>query len=75
MQQTRVTTKHQTTIPKHVREFLSVETGNEVEWHVVRGMVIVDAAKKIKDPIKFLTTQIQLDLDMVEIVRGVRDEV
>ena len=73
MQQTRITPKYQTTIPKEIREFLGAEKGKEVEWHVVRGMVVVDAVKKIKDPIIFLTHQIKLDLDVVQLVREVRD--
>ncbi|HLC84881.1 MAG TPA: AbrB/MazE/SpoVT family DNA-binding domain-containing protein [Candidatus Nanoarchaeia archaeon] len=71
---TTITQKYQTTIPKEVREVLHVDAGNEVEWHVVRGMVIVDAAKKIKDPVKFLTSQVTLDLDMVRLVREVREQ-
>jgi len=37
-------------------------------------MVVVDAVKKVREPVKFLTTQTKLDLDMVKIVREVREE-
>ena len=74
MQQTTLTPKYQTTVPKQVREFLGVTKGKGVEWHIVRGMVVVDAMKKIKDPVKFLTTQTKLDLDMVQLVKEVREE-
>jgi len=75
MQQTRITPKGQTTIPKEVRQHLGVASGREVEWHIVKSMVIVDAAKIIKDPVKFLTTQMKpLNIDMVKIIREIREE-
>ncbi len=74
MQQTKLTPKHQTTVPKDVRKVLGVTKGNKVEWHVVRNMVVVDAVKKVKDPVKFLTSQTHLDIDMVDAVRGIREE-
>lgn len=74
MQQTRITTKYQTTIPKTVRKFLQLDKGKEVQWHIVRGRVFLEAVKKIKDPVKFLTSQTKLALDMVNVVREVREE-
>jgi len=74
MQETKITPKYQTTIPKKVRGFLKLGKGGEVQWHVVRGMVFVDAVKKIKDPVKFLTSQTKLALDIVNIVRETREE-
>ncbi len=75
LQQTRITPKSQTTIPKEVRRHLGVAPGKEVEWHIVKSMVIVDAAKKIKDPVKFLTTQMKpLNIDMVKLIREIREE-
>lgn len=74
MQQTKITSKGQTTVPKDVRKFLGVGPGKEVEWHMARGMVVVDTVKKVKEPVKFLTTQTKLDLDMVRLVREVREE-
>jgi len=74
MQQTKITPKGQTSIPKKVRDFLHVKPGKEVDWHIVRGMVVVDSAKRIKDPVKFLTSQVTLDLDIVRLVREIRDE-
>lgn len=68
MQHTKITPKGQTTVPLEIRKQLGVAPGSEVEWHLVRGMVIVDTVKKMKDPVKFLTSQIKhpLNLDMVK---------
>jgi len=64
---TKVTTKYQTTIPEDVRKFLGVESGKEVEWNIVKSMVIVDVARRIQNPVKFLTSQIRLNLDAVKL--------
>lgn len=73
-EQTRITVKGQTTVPQKIRKFLGVKSGEDVEWHVVKSMVVVDKPRKIKDPVKFLTSQIKLDLDAVRLVRSVREE-
>ncbi len=72
MSETKVTSKFQTTIPLNVRDFLGVKAGNEVEWHIVKGMVVVDSARKIEQPVKFLTSQIKLDIDAVKLVKNAR---
>jgi AbrB family looped-hinge helix DNA binding protein len=72
--QTKVTKKYQTTIPEEVRKYLGVKAGEEVEWSVVKAMVIVSRRKKFKDPVKFLTSQVKLNLDAVKLVREVREE-
>ncbi len=74
MSETKVTSKFQTTIPSGIRDFLGVKPGNEVEWHLVRGMVVVDSARKIEHPVKFLTTQITLDIDAVKFVKSARED-
>ena len=73
--QTKVTKKYQTTIPEEVRKYIGVKAGEEVEWNVVKAIVIVSKHKKIKNPTKFLTSQIKLNLDAVKLVREVRDEI
>ena len=70
--ETKVTSKYQTSIPKDVRKFLGVKPGKGVEWSIVRGMVIVDAKKKVENPVKFLTSQIKTSLDAVKLVREAR---
>ncbi len=72
--ETKVTTKYQTTIPEEIRKFLGVESGKEVEWNIVRGMVIVDSARRIKNPTKFLTSQIKQNLDAVKLVKESRGD-
>lgn len=74
MEETKVTPKYQTTIPKEIREYLGIKPGGAVRWHLVKGMVVVDVHKKIKNPVKFLTSQTKLDLDAVKLVREVREE-
>jgi len=72
--ETKVTTKYQTTIPEDVRNFLGVEAGKEVEWDIVKGIVIVSTSRKIKNPVKFLTSQIKLNIDAVKLVKESRGD-
>ena len=73
--ETKVTTKYQTTIPEEIRKFLDIEAGKEVEWNIIKGIVIVDAKKKIRNPTEFLTSQIKLNMDAVKLVRKAREEI
>lgn len=72
-EETKVTRKHQTTIPKNIRRRLGVGPGESVRWHLVKGMVVVDVHRKVKEPVKFLTSQIKLDVDAVRLVRETRE--
>ncbi len=72
--ETKVTTKYQTTIPREIRNFLDIEPGREVEWNIVKGIVIVDASKTVKNPVKFLTSQIKLNIDAVRLVKEARED-
>ncbi len=74
VEKTKMTTKGQTTVPKHIRKFLGVDPGEEVEWHVVKGMVLVDKQHNMKNPVEFLTSQIKLNLDAVKLVKNAREE-
>jgi len=74
MTRTKITSKYQTTIPEEVRKILKVKSGEEVEWHVVRGIVVVDSSRKIRNPVRFLTSQLKLDLDAVKLVREARED-
>jgi len=73
-EETKVTTKYQTTIPKDIRKYWGIKPGKEVEWHIVRGMVVVDTKRKIENPVKFLTSQIKLDIDAVKLVKATHEE-
>ena len=73
-EKTSITQKYQTTIPKNIRKLLGVKAGEDVEWHVVRSMVVVHRKEKMEDPVKFLTSQVKLNLDAVKIVREAREE-
>lgn len=72
VEETKVTQKHQTSIPKGVRKYLNVKPGQSVRWHVVKSMVVVDMHKRVEKPVRFLTSQIQLDLDAVQLVKETR---
>ncbi len=73
LEETKVTQKHQTSIPKGVRKYLGVRPGQSVRWHVVRGMVVVDVHRKVPDPVEFLTSQVRLKLDAVKLVEETRE--
>jgi len=73
-QKTRLTGKNQTTVPKNVRDFLKVKSGEEVEWHVIKGMVVINRPERVKNPVEFLTSQIKLNLDAVKLVREARED-
>lgn len=72
--ETKITSKYQTTIPQKVRDFLGVKKGEEVEWNIIRGVVMVGTSKKVKNPVKILTSQVRLDMDAVELVHRAREE-
>jgi len=74
MIETKVTPKYQTTIPRKVREYLGIKPGEEVEWYIAKGIVVVDASRKIKNPVDFLTSQTKLDLDAVKLVKEARED-
>jgi len=73
-EETKITTKYQTTIPREVRKYLDIRPGKEVEWHIVKSMVIVDTPKRIKNPVKLLTSQIKLNIDAVKLVKEARED-
>ncbi len=72
--QTKVTRKYQTTIPRRIRRRLGVKAGEQVEWHVLKEMVVVKASRRIANPTEFLCSQGKEDADAVKLVRQVRDE-
>ena len=71
---TKITSKFQTTIPTEVRKVLGVSAGKEVEWYIVKGMIVVDSAKTTQHPVKFLTSQIKISLDAVKLVHQARGD-
>jgi len=77
-EETRVTRKYQTTIPKEIRKYLKVKPRETVTWHVLRGMVVVDSHRKVVDPVGFLTSQIKtrrrMNVDAVRLVNESRKE-
>jgi bifunctional DNA-binding transcriptional regulator/antitoxin component of YhaV-PrlF toxin-antitoxin module len=75
-EETRVTRKYQTTIPKRIRKYLKVKPKETVTWHVLKSMVVVDSHKRMDDPVKFLVSQVKtgLAVDAVELVSKSREE-
>jgi len=74
MRRTKITEKYQTTIPAEIRKALGIKPGQEVEWYAMRGRAMLEAPRKIPKPTKFLTGQIKLGVDAVELVRKAREE-
>ena len=72
--ETKVTSKFQTSIPKEVRKLLDIKPGQEVEWNIVKGMVIVNMPRKIRNPTKFLTSQVKMNVDAIKLVRESRED-
>lgn len=72
--ETKITSKGQTTIPNDIRILLNLNPGDIVEWQTVKEMVVVTTKKKIQNPVKFLTSQIKLNLDAVDLVKHARDD-
>jgi AbrB family looped-hinge helix DNA binding protein len=72
MASTTVTEKYQTTIPAEIREALGIEAGQKVEWYLFRGKAVLENVKKVKEPVKFLTGQVKLGKDAVDLVREAR---
>ena len=72
LEETTITTKYQTTIPKKIRKVLKVRPGEKAVWHLVKGLVFVDTHKKIKNPVEVITSKIKLNLDAVKLVEEAR---
>lgn len=75
LEETTVTTKYQTTIPKQIRKVLKVRPSEKVVWHLVKGLVFVDIHNKIRNPVELITSKIKLDLDAVRLVEQAREEI
>lgn len=74
MIRTKVTEKYQTTIPKRIRNVLKVKAGENVEWYIIQGMVVLRKPVKLEKPVEFLTSQTMLSVDAVKLVRETREE-
>ena len=74
MIRTKVTEKYQTTIPKRIRDVLKVKAGENVEWYIIQGMVVLRKPVKLEKPVEFLTSQTMLSVDAVKLVRETREE-
>ncbi len=75
IEQTTVTTKFQATIPKSARKVLGIKPGEQVMWHLQIGRVFIDVHKKIKNPVKMLTSQPRTGVDIMKLLREFRDEI
>jgi len=70
----RVTSKYQATVPQKIREKLGIESGDTLQWRIVREFVVVEKVNRMEKPVEFLKSQIRLDIDAVQLVRSVREE-
>jgi AbrB family looped-hinge helix DNA binding protein len=73
MTEATLTTKNQATVPKDIRKALGIGPGSTIDWQVIRTIVTVEPRKKFKNPVEFLTSHVHLDLDMVKVVREIRE--
>ncbi|MBI4151134.1 AbrB/MazE/SpoVT family DNA-binding domain-containing protein [Candidatus Woesearchaeota archaeon] len=71
---TRMTTKYQATVPKHIRDALGLKAGQELEWHTLKTMVVVNAKPVIKDPVGVLTSGPRIRGDALKLVKEAREE-
>ncbi len=71
---TRMTTKYQATVPKYIRDALGLHAGQELEWHLLKTVVVVNAKPAIKDPIKVLLSGPRIRVDAVKLVKEAREE-
>lgn len=53
---------------------LDIKPGQEVEWYAMKSRAMLEAPRKIAEPVKFLTSQIKFDVDAVRMVREARKE-
>ena len=74
MIRTKVTEKFQTTIPKRIRDVLKLKPGENVEWYIIQGMVVLRKPVKLEKPVEFLASQTRLSVDAVKLVRETREE-
>lgn len=72
--ETKVTKKYQTTTPLEIRKEAGIKAGQEVRWYITKRMIVLEVPTKIENPVKFLTSQIKLDLDAVKLVEKAREE-
>lgn len=47
MKTSKLTTKYQATVPKEVREFLGLSSGDGLQWEIEDGHVVVKKVSKI----------------------------
>lgn len=47
MKASKLTTKYQATVPKEVREFLGLSSGDGLQWEIEDGYVVVKKVSKI----------------------------
>lgn len=68
----KVSSKYQITIPKDVREALSLEAGDRLYMGLEGGKVVLRALPKVENPTKALYGSVRSDKDAVEAIRDFR---
>jgi len=51
-----------------------VKAGENIEWYIIQGMVVLRKPVKLEKPVEFLTSQTMLSVDAVKLVRETREE-
>ncbi len=45
-----------------------------MDWEISKSMVVINPARHVKSPTKFLTSQMRLNIDAVKLVREIRED-
>lgn len=71
MNKTKVTRKHQITIPKNVREALGINVGDTLKIKIEGNRIILEPIKPIiSNPVEYLSSlsEEQTDIDAIKLV-------
>jgi len=73
MSYVKVSSKYQVTLPKKVREGLSLEVGDRLYVTKEGNRIILKVSPKVKEPTKALYGSIKSQTDAVEAIRAFRE--
>ena len=73
MSYVKVSSKYQVTLPKKVREGLSLEAGNRLYVTKEGNRIILKVPPKVKEPTKALYGSIKSQTDAVKAIRAFRE--
>lgn len=72
MARARISSKHQITLPKEMREGLGIEAGDELYVAREGDKIVLKTLPKVKEPTKFLYGSVKSKADAVRVIRELR---